>query len=123
MAPEVLGRNDKYTTSCDVYSFAMVMYQVLFEAIPFSLEDTNPYMLAVEVLKGRRPLLPWTLPQSSSTTTDEEKRMDQWCREHKYPLDQMQQCITLMNHCWVAEEDFRPNFEQIYSELEQIFNR
>ena len=136
MAPEVLGSSVDYSTSCDVYSFAMIMYQVLFEAIPFSIESCNVYTLAVDILRGRRPKVPWIIEQQSYDKTggdlqQQQQQQDQnvvdemmsnWCSKRHYPVDQLEQCIKLMNNCWNENASERPSFDLIYGELEQIFN-
>ena len=136
MAPEVLGSNDHYSTSCDVYSFGLIMYQVLFESIPFSIESCNVYTLAVDILRGRRPKVPWIIDnmatkQSSDKTINSgelqqdhyiDGMMRNWCAQIKYPVDQLKLCIKLMNNCWNENASERPSFELIYGELEQIFN-
>lgn len=59
-APEVFDQEDnkdtKYTKAADVYSFAMVFFEVLTGKTPFS--DVHRMDLYKEVCRGKRPALP-----------------------------------------------------------------
>jgi serine/threonine protein kinase len=58
-APEVFedeANREKYTKSADVYSFAMVFFQVLTGEIPFA--DIGPTMVLKSIRDGTRPRLP-----------------------------------------------------------------
>ena len=54
MAPEILERND-YSEKSDVYAFAIIMYEILFEKIPFSSVQNDKHLIYKKVLKGERP--------------------------------------------------------------------
>ncbi|KAH9536333.1 hypothetical protein CY35_17G102000 [Sphagnum magellanicum] len=57
MAPEVFGLdNMAYTNSADVYSFAMVFFEVLTGEIPFA--DVQPTDIYQKIKIGERPILP-----------------------------------------------------------------
>ncbi len=57
MAPEVFGvDNMAYTNSADVYSFAMVFFEVLTGETPFA--DVQPTDIYQNIKKGDRPILP-----------------------------------------------------------------
>ncbi|OII74257.1 uncharacterized protein cubi_01101 [Cryptosporidium ubiquitum] len=58
MAPEVLT-NQTYNEYIDVYSFGMIMYEVLSNKTPFFElgVDVNPEILTEEIIKGIRPTL------------------------------------------------------------------
>ncbi|WRK31529.1 Serine-threonine/tyrosine-protein kinase [Cryptosporidium parvum] len=58
MAPEVLT-SQIYNEHIDVYSFGMIMYEVLSNRTPFFElgVDVNPEILADEIIKGIRPTL------------------------------------------------------------------
>ncbi|CAM9607371.1 unnamed protein product [Ascophyllum nodosum] len=62
MAPEVLA-SKKYTETADVYSFAVVCWELLSRACPY--EGLNQIQVAVKVLNnGLRPDIPqWCPPE------------------------------------------------------------
>ncbi|GAW80323.1 protein kinase [Plasmodium gonderi] len=45
-APEVF-REEEYTYKCDIYSFGIVMYEVLFDSLPFRNDYIIPYFFTV----------------------------------------------------------------------------
>ncbi|CAM9984834.1 unnamed protein product, partial [Ascophyllum nodosum] len=65
MAPEVLA-SKKYTETADVYSFAVVCWELLSRACPY--EGLNQIQVAVKVLNnGLRPGIPqWCPPEFKS---------------------------------------------------------
>ncbi|CAM6024238.1 unnamed protein product [Sphagnum balticum] len=93
-APEVLpGSADKrgWTREGDVYSFAMVCYEILTGRFPFEGELLSVYE---PVLSGQRPELP------AYVSKDMKK---------------------LLERCWDADPDKRPNFSVISSGIMYIF--
>jgi serine/threonine protein kinase len=92
--PEVLpGSADKrgWTREGDVYSFAMVCYEILTGRFPFEGELLSVYE---PVLSGQRPELP------AYVSKDMKK---------------------LLERCWDADQDKRPNFSVISSGIMYIF--
>lgn len=55
MAPEVI-RHEPYDKACDVYSFAMVLYEMVTLSVPFP--HHTPVDAALAVARGERPPLP-----------------------------------------------------------------
>lgn len=97
MAPEVqLGKD--YDEMADVFSFAMILYEVVCRHVPF--EDVDPGLVAVKFAKGQRPDL---------TSPD------------LVPEDTPSEFIDLMTNCWEHDAKNRPNFEQIYTFLKSFF--
>jgi hypothetical protein len=101
MAPEVInlsvggqGRalEPRYPFKCDVYSFAMVCYEILTGYEPF-YEETSPTKIKQKVLKGERPSLPDQCP----------------------PL-----LKALIMKCWTQEPKERPSFAFICSRLKYL---
>jgi serine/threonine protein kinase len=93
MAPEVLS-GDNYAASADVYSFAMVMYEIYTGKEPFA--DVQSLQLAGKVIGGLRPDVPSsTHPHNSGF-------------------------LQIMQQGWLAAPDKRPNFKQIVVSLYQL---
>lgn len=93
MAPEVI-RHERYDHKCDVFSFAMLMYETITLSVPFS--KFSPVEAAFEVARfGRRPVLP-------PTTKDFE---------------------TLIEDCWRQDSKLRPEFGEIQTRLSDILSK
>lgn len=93
MAPEVF-LHESYNTKVDVFSFAMILYEMFEGAAPFASEDA--YMAAKMV-------------------AEENKRPEFGLKTH-YP-DGMRELIT---RCWTEFAVKRPEFDSIVEELQQI---
>ena len=61
LAPELLkfnsNMNENKTVACDIYSFAVMMYQVLFPNVP-RFEEINPIQFIIAVTNKCRPSIP-----------------------------------------------------------------
>ena len=91
MAPEVF-RHEQYDKSCDVYSFAMLMYEMITLCIPFC-NTFSPIEVAFDVAKfNRRPQLPEI--------------------SHEF--------CDLICDCWHHSPSLRPTFENILSRIRVI---
>ena len=101
MANEVLQNQKQYNESCDVYSFGIVMYELLFEKLPYSDENVNDtldmFLLATQISQGRRPSIP--------------------IREY---TEHEQSLVQLMQYCWSQNAQDRPNFKEIHNNLERL---
>ena len=86
MAPEVI-RHEGYDQKCDVYSFSMLMYEMMTLCLPFN--NYSPIETAFAVARGVRPPLP-PIP------------------------DYMRQMI---DDCWQHESSKRPTFCEIGARL------
>ncbi|WVW80754.1 hypothetical protein I302_102740 [Kwoniella bestiolae CBS 10118] len=80
------------TKECDVYSFAMTIYQIYSGEIPFAALDA--YNAKMSILEGVRP------PQIP---------------------DIPDELYNLMTRCWAADPRVRPTYEQISTELETMY--
>jgi serine/threonine protein kinase len=104
MAPEIIrcldsgsqgngeGLAVKYPFKCDVYSFAMVCYEILSGNIPFS-NISNRSEVKKMVLDGGHPELPTECPE---------------------PLK------DLIERCWSLDASLRPKFGDICAELRHL---
>lgn len=93
MAPEMISHKH-YSKEVDVYSFGIVLWELVTGLLPF--EDMTPVQVAYAVVnKNLRPTIPDDCPA---------------------PLR------LLMEHCWMANPDRRPNFYQIVQTLEDFEN-
>jgi len=95
MAPEVyLGT--EYDEKVDVFSFAMIMYEVIFRKVPF--EELEPGAACSHFATGLRPTL----------APDDREPPDVVAR----------QLIPLMVQCWSQDSALRPSFDTILDTLE-----
>lgn len=91
MAPEVaLGR--QYNCSVDVYSFGVIVWQVLRSKVPFRDMGKKAYIQDV-VIGGKRPPL-----------------------DRRWPIG----FSRLLEKCWHEDKHFRPSFSQVVSELDVL---
>ena len=91
MAPEV-ARHEKYRKSADVYSFGMVLFELVTHEVPFA--DRLPLQAAVATsLYGYRPTLPPDTPTHLA---------------------------RLVEACWHATPTERPSFEQTSRSLVEL---
>jgi len=92
MAPEVIIGN-KYDEKVDVYSYGIVLFELLSRSIPFN-EQTGAEVVRI-IKAGKRP------------DVDE------------VPPDCPEGLIHLMVRCWVQEPSERPSFSQVIDSLER----
>jgi len=90
MAPEVASSS--YNEKVDIYSFAMVMFEIIAEEVPF--EDMDQKLVFKAVLDGDRPELDAIHPSMPK------------------------QVVDLMVESWVQKPDERPDFTLIRETLE-----
>ncbi|GBC06107.1 hypothetical protein RclHR1_06620005 [Rhizophagus clarus] len=88
MAPEVL-RGHQYTKAADIYSFGIIMNELLSEEIPYNDIPHDEY-LSIKICKGLRPKISNGVP--------------------KFLVD-------IMIKCWDAEIVNRPTTKQLYQML------
>ncbi|CAJ1961059.1 unnamed protein product [Cylindrotheca closterium] len=87
MAPEYLRRKSEYTTSCDIYAFGMMMYEIYSRKIPY--EGEHPRKILRKVCDPRinyRPGIPGTCPKKMS---------------------------EVMQKCWSSDPFFRPEAKDL----------
>ncbi|KAE9607358.1 hypothetical protein Lal_00026920 [Lupinus albus] len=91
MAPEVF-KHRRYDKKVDVFSFAMILYEMLEGEPPFA--NFEPYEGAKRAAEGHRPII----------------------REKGYTPE----LIELTEQCWAADMNQRPSFIDILKRLEKI---
>jgi serine/threonine protein kinase len=93
-APEVFKQNtEKYTKAADVYSYAMVFFEVLTGKIPWCDAEGKPTIrVTSELLPGIHSEMRPTLPP------------DNYCPAH---------LSTFINDCWATRAEDRPKFPEI----------
>ncbi|KAF6730676.1 Retinal guanylyl cyclase 2 [Oryzias melastigma] len=99
-APEVLrsGQAGVHgTLTADVYSFAIIMQEVVIRGPPFCMLDLSD---AEIIEKVRRP--------------------PPLCRPVVSPDYAPMECIQLMKQCWTETPDKRPTFEDIFDQFKNI---
>ncbi|KAL4631710.1 retinal guanylyl cyclase 2-like [Arapaima gigas] len=99
-APEILrGPNPGLTGSLqgDIYSFAIVMQEVVMCGSPFCMLDQS----AEEIVRKVRTPPPMCRPVVMGDST---------------PVA----CVQLMKQCWNEQPDRRPNFDQIFIQFKNI---
>ncbi|KAL0491422.1 serine/threonine-protein kinase drk [Acrasis kona] len=94
IAPEII-RNHPYNQSCDVYSFGIVMYELLTEKMAYSDEFLSIFVIAEKVKNGERPAFDESLIVSESLV----------------------EYVSLMKDCWQDDKYERPSFDQVTKRL------
>ncbi|XP_039117118.1 serine/threonine-protein kinase STY46-like [Dioscorea cayenensis subsp. rotundata] len=93
MAPEIINHLP-YDQKADVFSFAIVLWELTTSKIPY--EDLTPLQAALGVRQGVRPEL----------------------SENAHPV-----LVDLMKRCWEADPVKRPSFAEIIVELEELLKQ
>ncbi|KAI5080875.1 hypothetical protein GOP47_0004058 [Adiantum capillus-veneris] len=88
MAPEMM-QNRSYTHKVDVYSFGIVLWELVTGNIPF--QKMTAVQAASAVVRGARPIIPTNCPDSLT---------------------------KIMTCCWDANPDVRPSFSDVVRLLE-----
>ncbi|XP_007576118.1 retinal guanylyl cyclase 2 isoform X1 [Poecilia formosa] len=99
-APEVLRASHPglhRTLPSDVYSFAIIMQEVVIRGPPFCMLDLSDAEI-LEKLRKPPPL----------------------CRPVVSPDYAPMECIQLMKQCWTEQPDKRPTFEDIFDQFKNI---
>ncbi|KAF0983328.1 hypothetical protein FDP41_010393 [Naegleria fowleri] len=144
MSPELILEEDSETnkltrenaTKIDVYSYAIIMYELFFEETPYWNEDNEKinffqhcnsdqkkvkaFNLLYQVANHeKRPLIPFI----------NHEEMKLWC-EKFMPNDNVSNedlligvdmYVKLMKQCWSANPIERPSFERIIQKLTEIY--
>ncbi|MBN3308851.1 RIPK2 kinase, partial [Amia calva] len=96
------SKNRRGDVKHDVYSYSIIMWEVLSRKIPFE-EATNPMQIMFSVLRGTRPdITPESLP---------------------FEIPSRDTLIDLMTCGWASNPDNRPSFLKCLIELEPMVRR
>ncbi|KAK8888046.1 hypothetical protein M9Y10_039106 [Tritrichomonas musculus] len=88
MAPEFI-KAEAYTNSVDVYSYGMILWEMLTKKLPF--ENSQPHQIIYSVLiEHKRPTIPAGAPEALA---------------------------SLIKSCWSDDSDERPSFSEILKHL------
>jgi len=94
-APEVSSGTD-YTEKADIFSFAMIAYEVVCRHVPF--ENLDSAHASVQIQKGVRP------------------ELEIACASLKVP----EGLIPLISRCWDQDPMLRPSFHDIRQEVSKV---
>ncbi|XP_077996445.1 atrial natriuretic peptide receptor 1-like [Glandiceps talaboti] len=102
-APEILRLNfppPNGTQKGDVYSFAIIVYEIINRSFPFTFDNVTPRDVVNRVRSGESTPYRPTLPIEDG--------------------DMGKGLVELMIHCWHEQPDQRPHFSKIRSELKKL---
>jgi len=88
IAPEIFNNKKLYTEKADVYSYGIILWELLMRQMPF--DDTESFTIPLLVTKGKRPKIP-------------KNTSKEWCK--------------LIEKCWHQKPDKRPTFSMILASL------
>ena len=111
-SPEVVRRKESYGTKADVYSFAMVMYQILSGVIPYFTEEVyQPFLRGFDMDYFTFSMLDdWQYPSLDLIQDPEDPREDSTVSQLK----------DLMQQCWSENPADRPSMEKVVATLDNI---
>ncbi|PRW39272.1 Serine threonine- kinase CTR1 [Chlorella sorokiniana] len=104
LAPEVID-GKKATAASDVYSFGMVLYELLTWRLPWSMAVMSPFKIAAIIRQGGRPEVPPREALPGPDTAD-------WAGLDDY--------VRLMRACWAPQPEHRPSFDEVVQQLKLL---
>jgi hypothetical protein len=110
-----VAREDEYDETCDVYSLAIVMWQVMALETPYSKFNVNKMFQLVYDCPHVRPCLDeWQ--KSQPTATDEASPTQQLSDD----LEWFARLLALM---WTPLVEERPTMKQVYSAVKKKLDK
>lgn len=106
MAPEVTN-GEQYNEKCDVFSFSIIMFEVLTLLEPY--QGIPRFNIEVQVAK--RPDLRPQVPDDVQFIHDHESRD---------PTGDQDKFISMMKRCWQHDQHERPSFDDILITFEEL---
>jgi serine/threonine protein kinase len=94
VAPEIFSDKKMYSEKADVYSFAVICWELLARKLPF--EESESFSIPLLVLKGKRPPLPKEGPK---------------------------EYLKLIKKCWEQKPEKRPAFPAIVTALSEAIRK
>jgi serine/threonine protein kinase len=92
MAPELVLSGSKCNESTDIYSFGIIMHELMTCEVPF--EGLNQHQIQAQLRNGLRPQLPDVIPSGFSS-----------------------EYVALMHRCWHQDPLQRPSSQQLHVAL------
>jgi serine/threonine protein kinase len=92
MAPEMIKGENEYTGLVDVYSFGLILYEMIVGR-PVFPPDTPPARLGIMIEQGVRPDLPKAVDPS---------------------------VVDIIRQCWAVDPEVREPFAAVWAQLERI---
>jgi len=96
MAPEVVAQTGFYTHKVDIWSFGMVLYELLTLQRPY--HDINFYLVPELIKKGTRPKIESHIPEDNS----------------------YDKILNIFQQCTLFDPDTRPELDRIRELIEEI---
>ena len=122
----------KNASKIDVYSFAIIMWSLFFEEVPYTTSnhkkmnyftesaDTNSLSVITLIVKGKRPTIPFA----------SKEQLKEWVQLFIQPkekrvlnddfIESISKYMALMQQCWHQLPQERPSFDFILQELYEI---
>ena len=126
IAPELLSDSQQsgMGTKLDVYSFAIIMWEVLFEQFLYSsFHSSSLFSISNRVMKGIRPEIPFSNTDqqvldwiSMAIPSSEVKQYD---TDHLVTF--IEDYIELMKQCWDQDATLRPDFNTITQTISNLW--
>ena len=108
-APELLRLNQPFwycSQKADVYSFAIVLQELLLREKPYS---THRHLSTVDIIERVKHSTPLFRPDLQN--------VDKYHTEDHIPRD----VIKITQRCWSEDPEERPSFDRLYEEFKKYF--
>ncbi|PRW05806.1 Serine threonine- kinase CTR1 [Chlorella sorokiniana] len=106
LAPEVMNAETP-TVAGDVYSFGMVLYELLTWRLPWNFSELSPFKVIAAIRQGGRPEVPRREALPGPDTAG-------WAGLDDY--------VQLMRECWAQSPEDRPSFDDAVARLRRLLD-